>query len=152
MVNLARMGTQVKTKLTVRPQKLSFHSSIFQENQTHLGQLLSKTSFSLPPIIPNYCNNSLPRGGVHWKKRPLRQFAPQGPWDCPRAMSRAKGYFKTYFPIHPVSRQCIAIFLPERECIGNYTPISRVVLTVYDFNTLPLYKKEWKKATFLVRS
>ena len=57
-------------------------------------------------------------------------------------MSRAKGYFKTNFPIHPVSRQCIAIFLPERECIGNYTPNSRLVLTVYKFNTLPLYKKK----------
>ena len=40
-----------------------------------------------------------------------------------------------------VSRQCIAILFPERECIGNYTPKSWAVLTVYKFNTLPLYKK-----------
>ena len=32
-------------------------------------------------------------------------------------------------------------FFPEQECIGNYTPNSRVVLAVYNFNTLPLYKK-----------
>ena len=40
------------------------------------------------------------------------------------------------------SRQCIAILFSERECIENYTHSSRVVLTVYRFNTLLLYKKE----------
>ena len=46
-----------------------------------------------------------------------------------------------YFPIHPDLRQRIAILFPERECIGNYPSNSRGVLTVYKFNTLPLYKK-----------
>ena len=35
----------------------------------------------------------------------------------------------------------LPFFFPEQECIGNYTPNSRVVLAVYNFNTLPLYKK-----------
>ena len=26
--------------------------------------------------VKEYCNNTLPRGGVHWKIRPLRHFAP----------------------------------------------------------------------------
>ena len=46
-----------------------------------------------------------------------------------------------YFPIHPDSRQRIHIFSPDRECTGNYIPNSRVVLTVYNFNTLLLFKK-----------
>ena len=29
------------------------------------------------------------------------------------------------------------------ECIGNYPSDSWGVMTVYKFNTLPLYKKEW---------
>ena len=33
-------------------------------------------------------------------------------------------------------------FFPERECIGNYTPNSWVVLTIYNFNTLLLYKEK----------
>ena len=31
------------------------------------------------------CNNTLPRGGVYWNIRPLRQFASRGLRDCPRA-------------------------------------------------------------------
>ena len=33
-------------------------------------------------------------------------------------------------------------FFPERECIGNHTPNSWVVLTIYNFNTLLLYKEK----------
>ena len=35
-------------------------------------------------------------------------------------------------------------FFPEQECIVNQIPNSQVVLIVYNFNTLPLYRKEWK--------
>ena len=42
-----------------------------------------------------WCNNTLTRGGVYWNIRPLRQFAPRGLRDCPRAkpgaISRAEG-------------------------------------------------------------
>ena len=118
-----------------------------------------------------YCNNTLPRGGMYWKIRPPEdqdisrsrdfaprgqsqgsrgaKFAPRGPRDWPRAkpggdlkgqgVQIAKG--GVFFPIHPDSRQCIAILFPEQECIGNYIPISWLVLTVYGFNTLLLYKK-----------
>ena len=46
-----------------------------------------------------------------------------------------------YFPIHPDSRQCIAILFLKRECIGNYPSNGQGRLTVYKFNTPPLYKK-----------
>ena len=53
----------------------------------------------------------------------------------PEAISRAEGCKLpkgVYFPIHPDSRQRIAIFIPERECIGNYPSNSRGLLTVYE--------------------
>ena len=62
---------------------------------------------------------------MHWVIHPPRtrkypkggDFAPQGPRDCPRAISRAEGYKilalgkslgprGMYFPIHPSSGQC----------------------------------------------
>ena len=35
-----------------------------------------------------------------------------------------------------------SVCFPERECIGNYTPNSWVVLTIDNFNTLLLYKEK----------
>ena len=47
------------------------------------------------------------------------------------------------FQFIPTRGSVLPFFFPERECIGYYTPGSWVELTVYKFNTLPLYKKEW---------
>ena len=56
--------------------------------------------------------------------------------------------FKTFrifriFKISKIFKICkICNFFPERECIGNYTPNSWVVLTIDNFNTLLLYKEK----------
>jgi len=50
------------------------------------------------------------------------------------------GVFSNSFRLKAVYRHS---FFPERECIGNYIPNSQVVLIVYNFNTLPLYRKEY---------
>ena len=50
---------------------------------THLKGIV--TDVQVAETLTIYCNNTLPRGGMYWKIRPLRQFAPQGPRDYPRA-------------------------------------------------------------------
>ena len=94
---------------------------------------------------------------MNWKIRPPRQFAPIDPLDCPRAISQALGCklpqeaFFQYIPplgsvllqFIPTRSSVLPFFFPEQELIGNYIPsINWVVLTVYKFNTLLLYKKE----------
>ena len=49
----------------------------------------------------------------------------------------------------------LTFFFLVRECIGNYTQNSQVVLTIYNFNTLLLYKKRMTYAhlkTLFMRS
>ena len=43
----------------------------------------------------------------------------------------------------PTRGSVFPFFFQKQECIGNYVSNSRVVLIVYNFNALPLYKKEW---------
>ena len=64
----------------------------------------------------------------------IGKYAPLGP----QAISRASGCkvpMGAYFPIHPDSRQCIAILFSRA---GVYWKLPWGVLTVYKFNTLPL--------------
>ena len=79
----------------------------------------------------NNCNNTLPRGGVYWKIRPLRAEG----CKLPRG---------AYFPIHPNSRQCIAILFSRAGVYWKLPFKQPGLLTVYKFNALPLYKKECK--------
>ena len=53
---------------------------------------------SLSSLSGKYCIRTLPRGGTYWEIHPPRpkrfpeggDFAPRGPRDCPRAISRAE--------------------------------------------------------------
>ena len=74
--------------------------------------------------------NTLPLVGMNCKILSPRLFAPLGPRDCPRAISRALGCKLSqgaYFPIHPSSPQCIitcnTILYCQKEC--QYTASSR---------------------------
>ena len=73
--------------------------------------------FPLWPLFLS-CNNKLPRGGMYWKIRPLRQS-----WG-PRGANCRGG---AYFPIHPDSRQWVYWKL-HPQWLGT---TQRVVLTVY---------------------
>ena len=73
----------------------------------------------VPELFGKYPTRPVPKS-----KTPTRQTLPRG----------------RIFQFIPTRGHSVCF--PERECIGNYTPNSRVVLTVYNFNTLPLYKKE----------
>ena len=89
-----------------------------------------------------YCNNPLTRGGVYWKIRPLRQSR------GPRGANCRGGIFQ----FNPTRGSVLPFFFPKRECIGNYPSNSRGMLTVYEFNTFPLYKKKECKIIFGPRS
>ena len=54
----------------------------------------------------------------------------------------ARGAYFVVFQFILTRGSVLPFFFPERECFGNYPSNSRGVLTVYKFNTLPLYKKE----------
>ena len=89
------------------------------------------------------CNNTLPRGGMYWKIRPLKQFAPRGPRDC-RGVQIAEGsVFSNPSQLEAV--YCHS-FLQSR---GVLEINLQIILAVYKFNTLPLYKKECLFTIFL---
>ena len=54
---------------------------------------------------------------------------------------REEGFVGKYRCVFSNSSRLEAFFF-HWECIGNYTPNSRVVLTIYNFNTHRPYKKE----------
>ena len=88
-------------------------------------QILHRWNFRQKVRTLRHCNNTLPRGRVCWKIRPLRQSR------VPRGANCRGG--------------CNFQFILTRgsaKCIGSYLSNRWVVLTVYKFNTLPLYKKE----------
>ena len=80
-------------------------------------------------IIDSEGHKILPRGGMCWNIHPLRQFAPWGP----RAISMVEGCKLPkgrIFQFIATRGSVLTFFFPDRECIGNYTPNSRVVLPV----------------------
>ena len=64
-----------------------------------------------PPKRGRYCIRTLPRGGMYWEIHPPRperfpkggDFAPRGPTDCPRAISRPEGCKIAARPKMPVT-------------------------------------------------
>ena len=100
----------------LQPQNLAKNVTWVAKKQPKIYCFAIFAKRQIKPLITvdhgRCCNNTLPRGGVYWKIRPLRQFAPRGLRDCPRAILGAEGCKLprgAYFPIHPDSRQCIVI-------------------------------------------
>ena len=80
---------------------------------------------------------------MYWKIRPLKQFAPRGPRDC-RGVQIAEGsVFSNPSQLEAV--YCHS-FLQSR---GVLEINLQIILAVYKFNTLPLYKKECLFTIFL---
>ena len=110
--------------------------------RTLLKKDLVKRGLRFGLVSLGYCNITLSRGGMCWKIHPLRQFAPRGP----RAISMVEGCKLPkgrIFQFIATRGSVLTFFFPDRECIGNYTPNSRVVLPVYNFNIILLYEKKW---------
>ena len=64
----------------------------------------------------------------------------------PRGAKCLRGHF---FQFIPTKGSVLTFFFPGSECIGNHTLNCWIVLTVYKFNTLPLYKKIMMMVRFL---
>ena len=78
---------------------------------------------------------SAPPGNLHPEAREIARGQSRGQ----RCANWRGGRF---FQIIPTRGSVLPFFFPERKCLGNYPSNSRGVLTVYKFNTLPLFKKE----------
>ena len=88
---------------------------------------------------------------IHWREEGC--IGKYAPWDNlhPKARDIARGQSRgprsansrgeSILQLIPTRGNVLPFIFPERECIGNYPSNSRYVLTVYNFNTLPLYKK-----------
>ena len=74
-------------------------------------QISHRRNFRQKVRTLRHCNNTLPRGGMFWKIRPLRQS--RGPRGA-NCRAREGGVF-CCFPIHSDSRQCITILFSRAE-------------------------------------
>ena len=110
------------------PTRIRIGIGIFSNTQPN-PILKNPTSWALPSWK---CNNTLPRGGVYWKIRPLRQSR------GPRGANCRGGRI---FQFIPTRGSVLPFYFPEQECIRNYSSNSRGVWTKYKFSTLSLYKR-----------
>ena len=72
----------------------------------------------------NDCNNTLPRGGVYWKIRPLQQFAPRGgeAREIARGQCRGlRGILRRIFQFIP-SRGSVLLFFFQSGSVLEITP------------------------------
>ena len=78
---------------------------------SHMNRHDIRPNFRQKVRTLRHCNNTLPRGGMFWKIRPLRQS--RGPRGA-NCRAREGGVF-CCFPIHSDSRQCITILFSRAE-------------------------------------